>query len=351
MHATRIWFWMASLAFCLLTSSAVIALDDAPTKTAKGPLNALDRVNAFLSLLDETQKAKTVLPFDSEKRVEWHFIPMNSRKGLPLMEMNAQQRKTAMQLLRACLSPEGFQKSQDIMNLERLLKQIEGNKGTNERNPDKYYVTVFGSPDAGQRWGLSFEGHHLSLNFVFQGSRIVDSTPQFMAANPARIATDYEGFPQGTQVLEPEQQLAFQLLGSLNEAQRGTALLPDAPPAELVNAATPQPLRLSAPGLHAGDMNEQQQDLLKQLLMAYTSKMKKRISGQRWQLIEEAGWDKISFAWQGGLKAGEKHYYAIQGPTFMVEYINVQPDAAGNPANHIHCVWRDLTGDFDLPID
>jgi hypothetical protein len=28
----------------------------------------------------------------------------------------------------------------------------------------------------------------------------------------------------------------------------------------------------------------------------------------------------------------------------------VQPDAAGNPANHVHCVWRDLQGDFHLPI-
>jgi hypothetical protein len=30
--------------------------------------------------------------------------------------------------------------------------------------------------------------------------------------------------------------------------------------------------------------------------------------------------------------------------------VNVQPDAAGNPANHIHALWRDLRGDFDLPL-
>jgi hypothetical protein len=35
----------------------------------------------------------------------------------------------------------------------------------------------------------------------------------------------------------------------------------------------------------------------------------------------------------------------------VIEFCNVQPDAEGNPANHIHCVWRDRTGDFDLPAN
>ena len=30
---------------------------------------------------------------------------------------------------------------------------------------------------------------------------------------------------------------------------------------------------------------------------------------------------------------------------------DTQPDAAGNPANHIHCVWRDMRGDFAIPIN
>jgi hypothetical protein len=27
-----------------------------------------------------------------------------------------------------------------------------------------------------------------------------------------------------------------------------------------------------------------------------------------------------------------------RGTTFSIEFVNVQPDAEGNPANHIHCV-------------
>ena len=44
------------------------------------------------------------------------------------------------------------------------------------------------------------------------------------------------------------------------------------------------------------------------------------------------------------------HYYRIQGPTFLIEFVNTQPDPAGNPANHIHCVWRDMQGDLGIPI-
>ena len=65
--------------------------------------------------------------------------------------------------------------------------------------------------------------------------------------------------------------------------------------------------------------------------------------------IKAAGMDKIHFGWAGSMKKGVAYYYRVQGPSFLIEFVNTQADAAGNPANHIHCVWRDLTGDFDLP--
>jgi hypothetical protein len=57
--------------------------------------------------------------------------------------------------------------------------------------------------------------------------------------------------------------------------------------------------------------------------------------------IDKAGLDSLRFAWLGSTTKGERHYYRIQGPTFLVEYDNTQ-----NNANHIHCVWRDFNGDF-----
>jgi hypothetical protein len=47
----------------------------------------------------------------------------------------------------------------------------------------------------------------------------------------------------------------------------------------------------------------------------------------------------------GGLERGQRHYYRVQGATFLIEYDNTQ-----NDANHIHAVWRDFTGDWGLDL-
>src|SRR5690606_38446808 len=100
----------------------------------------------------------------------------------------------------------------------------------------------------------------------------------------------------------------------------------------------------------ASELTNDQQATLKSLIEAYSTKMKPGVSKQRWELINQAGFDKVKFAWAGSHEPGVGHYYRIQGDTFVIEFINVQADAEGKPANHIHCVWRDLQGDFNLPI-
>jgi len=65
------------------------------------------------------------------------------------------------------------------------------------------------------------------------------------------------------------------------------------------------------------------------------------VAADRQARLKKAGVEKISFAWAGEIEKGKKHYYRIQGPTFLVEYDNTQ-----NDGNHIHSVWRDFKGDF-----
>ncbi|MFK7737653.1 MAG: DUF3500 domain-containing protein [Pirellulaceae bacterium] len=305
---------------------------------------------AFLASLDEDQRAKATLEFDSEKRVAWHFIPMESRKGVPMMEMNEEQKKAARALLRATLSQLGYNKATKVMQLESVLLKLEGPDRASVRNPEKYYFTVFGTPKQKTRWGLSIEGHHLSLNFVFEGGKFLDSTPQFFAANPAMLKDNYgDGFRKGLRVLKAEEQLAFDLLKSFDEEQMKTVMLPGETPDEIRAAGEAQPPLEELGGLAASEMTSEQKEILEKLLKTYTSKMKPVVAKARLAQIAEAGIDKVKFAWSGAKRLGIGHYYVIQGPKFLVEFINVQPDAAGNPANHIHCVWRDLSGDFDLP--
>ena len=69
------------------------------------------------------------------------------------------------------------------------------------------------------------------------------------------------------------------------------------------------------------------------------------ISGRRTEPLMQAGIDSIYFAWWGEPERNQRHYYRVQGPTFLVEYNNTQ-----NKANHVHLYWRDMAGDFGVPL-
>lgn len=311
-----------------------------------------EAAEALVATLDDSQREQVLLPYDAEARLGWHFIPKKERKGLALRDMNDAQQAATLRLVRAALSEAGYDKTTRIMMLEGVLRELEGSGGTWNRDPEGYYVTVFGTPaQADDAWGLSFEGHHLSLNFVCRGNEIVDSTPQFFGANPATIRSDVEGpLGKGARTLADEQDLAFKLLGQLSDTQKSKAVIADEAPADIRAAGEPQPPNEPPAGLSYREMTPEQLETLEQLVGVYASAMPAEVAQARLEAIRAAGWGKVHFAWAGASEPGIGHYYRIQGPTFLIEFANTQPDADGNPANHIHCVWRDMTGDFDLPI-
>ncbi|MEX0586172.1 MAG: DUF3500 domain-containing protein, partial [Pirellulales bacterium] len=94
----------------------------------------------FLATLSADERTKTVLPFDSPKRVGWHFIPMAERKGLQIKDMSDAQRKAAHALLRSALSQAGYDKAAAIMSLESILHELEKEKkGGAIRDAQRYY--------------------------------------------------------------------------------------------------------------------------------------------------------------------------------------------------------------------
>lgn len=307
---------------------------------------------AYLATLDDEQRAASRLSYDTPKRVDWHFIPKATRKGLKLRDMNDKQRKAAHDLLRASLSELGYEKSVKIMELEEVLAILEGDKERKRRDPLKYYFTLFGKPDAKGRWGLSVEGHHLSFNFVVEDGQVVASTPQFLAANPTVAMKDFTPLiKKGERVLAVEEKLAFDLVNSLNKKQTKAAILADKAPREIRAAGEAQPPITKPEGIAFAKLNDAQQEMLDKLIDEYIAAMPADVAAGRRREIEKAGTDKIHFAWAGATKPGIGHYYRVQGPTFLIEFVNTQPDAAGNPASHIHCVWRDPRGDFGISIN
>jgi hypothetical protein len=318
--------------------------------TASSAGEMREAAQSFLATLDEAQKAKAVLPYGSPQRVDWHFIPKDERKGLQVKDMTQEQRQAAKALLQACLSEIGFQKATRIMEFEKVLLELEkGRDGGPLRDPYRYYITIFGAPDGEGRWGLSIEGHHLSLNFVVEGDQVISSTPAVFAANPATMMTAVGGVEKGTRILEMEEKLAFDLLASLSAEQRGKAVIHATAPREIRAAGEAQPPQDPAEGIAYGELNEDQARLMRQLVESYTRNMPIEVARQRIAAIRDAGPENVRFAWAGPDQPGTGHYYKVQGPSFLIEFVNTQPDAAGNPANHIHCIWRDMHGDFALP--
>lgn len=343
----------AKTVLLLLVAGAVAAT--AGTLTARLRTGAADTMAtaaaAWLDTLDDEQRALATKGFGDESRVGWHFIPKNDRKGVQLRDMTDGQQEAARRLLRSALSQLGYAKSTTIMQLEGILNVHEAGKGANVRDPLRYYFTIFGKPAETGSWALSIEGHHLSYNFTVRDGRLVDTTPQFMGANPAVVKATLEGFPkEGTRVLRNEEVLAFELVNSLEGDDRAKAVIAEEPLKEIRAAGEPQAPAEPLVGITYAELPGTAKALLERLVKVYCSTMPEEVAAERLSLIEEAegGWDGIHFAWAGALEPGVGHSYRVEGATFVIEFVNVQPDAEGNVANHIHCVWRDKTGDFDL---
>jgi hypothetical protein len=331
--------------FCLLflvSAGGLQAHEHAPPIPAAA-VNAdmAAKATAWLETLDDQQREAASFAFDSEERLNWHFIP-RERLGLPIKQMSLAQRRAAYALLRSGLSHEGYLKATTIMSLEGILRELEKDRPGNEarRDPEKYCLSVFGMPSAREPWGWRFEGHHLSLNFSSVAGLTVASTPLFLGANPAEVRT---GPHAGQRVLAAEEDLARHLMRSLSEADQQKALLAADAPDEVFTVPD-KPIDLGDPaGLAFADMPTPQQRQLERLIAQVARTLRGELADGALQEIRRAGLDRVFFAWAGSLKRGEGHYYRVTGPTFIIEYDNTQ-----NDANHVHVVWHSLESNFGL---
>jgi Protein of unknown function (DUF3500) len=303
---------------------------------------------ALLDMLQPDQKARISFPFDGKERLNWHFVPLedkqkhSTRKGLPLEAMTIAQREAARALLRAGTGSDGYSSARAIMSLENILKELEQGHGP-VRNPNWYFFTVFGTPSNTTRWGWRVEGHHLSLNFVIAGGKVVAATPAFMGANPATVLA---GDQKGKRTLANAEDLAKALYRSLDDQQK--ELAHQSKQFAEIEGASDRPHVGTATGVAVSQMTGPQRNLLMRLLHAYLDRMPADVAESELAALRQAGIDNIHFAYAGGLGTGEAHTYRIQGPTFVVEFLNVQPDSAHNSANHIHSAWRAIHGDFGI---
>ena len=315
--------------------AAVRSAAGADPLAAAGAEMAQAATNFLASLTDE-QRSKASFEFKDEQRYDWHFVP-RPRKGLPLKEMTHAQRPLAHALLSSGLGQRGYVEAVTIISLEQILKDVEQGRGP-ARDPEMYFVSVFGKPGAQGAWGWRVEGHHLALNFTVVGGRAAAGGPSFFGSNPGEVR---DGPRKGLRVLGAEEDLGRQLVQSLDESQRKAAILPGEAPKEIITGNSRKAMLDDPKGITVAQLQPAQRQVLMSLLDLYARRLRTEMAEQDLRRIMQAGVEDVRFAWAGGTERNQPHYYRLVGPTFLVEYDNTQ-----NNANHVHTVWRDLQNDF-----
>lgn len=278
----------------------------------------------FMESLDAARLDKATYEFADSERFRWHWTTPSGfpRNGLALTEMTPEQKTAAFALLQASLSPAGFQKAQDIMSLQTEL----GN------NPEQYYLTVFGTPGAGNPWGWRWEGHHLSRHFTMVGDRVA-MMPFFHGSWPTIAGT-------GLRAMAIEEDNALQLINSLQGAAREQAIIQERTLTQHVTWNEARVAPLETVGVPYAELDATQKGLVDGILSAYLESLPPEIMAQNAERVQE-GLNEIRFGWAGSMEKKRPQYYRLQGPKFLLEF-----DNSRNGGTHIHSVWRDFEQDF-----
>jgi hypothetical protein len=322
-----------------------IALDLSTTERAPGTARRLaDAAVEFLASLNESQRKAATLPFGDDRRYIWDYRPPEStpRNGLRLINMTPEQRRKAEAVLDIGLSTRGADQVRKIMELETPLREqerVEGRVTPFIRDREHYQFCVFGDPRGREPWAWHVAGHHVAVHFtVVDGDRIA-SVPLFFGANPSEVRI---GPTSGQRTLPEEEDWARALVRSLPSSQKDIAVVNATAFSDILTDKNRVAYPFWAPrGIAYSELGDEHRARLVDLVRHYVWRTSDELSAFTWGKIERTGFADVTFAWAGGVEPGQGHYYAIKGPSFLIEYDNTQ-----NGANHIHSVLRDLTGDW-----
>src|SRR6201992_4085660 len=153
-----------------------------------------ETASAWLAALEPDQRAVATRPApgagpESEtERQRWFYTPTD-HGGLTLGAQTPAQQRLAHQLIASGLSPPAYVTVATIIGLENVLDHAEGwvtgferDRG---RDPELYYLRVFGEPGGTEPGGWRFGGRHVSLNNLVVDGRVQAMTPCFLGADPA----------------------------------------------------------------------------------------------------------------------------------------------------------------------
>jgi hypothetical protein len=393
---------------CLVTVCLLINSPRTQTAAAQNRNTANEQVattkivkaaNAFLATLNEQQRKRVLFAFDdAAQRARWSNFPTGfvPRSGVKLGELNPAQRSAELALLSATLSQRGYEKVQQIMEADEVLKKDDrggpppGGGGGRPGGPqdgngpppfggggpggpqngngpppfggggpggpprgrgpggggqmfgkDLYYISILGTPSEQDPWILQFGGHHLALNITIYGERGI-LTPTLTGAQPALYTIN----GKTVRPLGQESDKALALVNALDDAQRKQAIL-NYRVGDLVLGPGQDGKTILPEGLMVSAMNEKQRAMLLDVIAEWTGIVHESAASARMAEIK-ADLDDTWFAWSGPttVKPGRNitAYYRIQGPKLVIEY--APQGLGGDLSMHVHTMYRDPTNDY-----
>jgi hypothetical protein len=323
--------------------------------------NIVSTTQILLSQLTSSQKQVLSYHIDSPEWRTWSNPEfLLAHKGLRLDEQIPEIRDSILSILKATLSPEGYQKAISAMRINGFLGELV--QGTKVMNEYSYNFVLFGEPSSTQPWGWSFYGHHLCLN-IFLFKRQIVISPWFTGAEPNEIDS---GPYKGTRILTREEELGLQLMQSLSpdlqqETQIYKLMKDPAMPEGRWNRDDQRHLCgayrdnriVPYEGILLSSMSPSQQHLIASILEEYylylptTSRAKKLAHAMSFT-------NETYFSWIGGFGPEDPFYYRIQSPVVIVEFDHHSGVFLNNeqPAKfHIHTLLRTPNaGDYGVAL-
>lgn len=277
-----------------------------------------------------------------------------------LDELSTEARDGILAILRATLSPEGYEKAVSAMRINGFLGELV--KSPAVLNEYSYNFVLFGEPSSTEAWGFSFYGHHLCLNIFFYKSQIIIS-PWFTGAEPNVID---EGPYVGTRILQVEDKAGLELMQSLSPEQQSQAQIYK----ELKDPAMPKGRWnhddqrhmcgayrdnrvVPYEGILVSTFNPKQQALVMTILNEYLLYLPQSARDVRLKHIASF-FSETYFSWIGGFTDQDAFYYRIQSPVVIVELDHHSGVFLTNkePARfHIHTLLRTPNaGDYGMAL-
>lgn len=293
-------------------------------------------------------------PLHAHKWRSWanpEFLQHNT--GVRLEELEEGGKEAAWALVCASLSPQGAELARNLMRINGFLGELVDLPQL--MNEYSYNLAVYGEPSLEEPWGWHLFGHHVALNVMVAGTRMV-ATPVFLGAEPDVIDA---GPHAGVRVFKERIELARALMSSLPAEQQQRARTyaqmvdPAMPPGRLhpgderhLGGCFQDNRVIPSEGILVSDLPGTARELVRRLfddvvgyLPAGPAAARKReidsYEGQTW------------FSWIGGWGPEDAFYFRLQSPVVIAEldhHCGVFLDNDYPAPFHIHTLVRTPNG-------